>query len=75
LNVFGLTSFEGDDFTVTADTIQDILSIAAVHPLREDALRRILERSNADWGLVERLVAEGRLSRNTHQHDTYYRTV
>jgi wyosine [tRNA(Phe)-imidazoG37] synthetase (radical SAM superfamily) len=75
LNVCSLTSYEGDEFTVTADTAQDILSIAAVHPLREDALRRILKRSNTDWGLVEQLIAEGRLSRNSHERNIYYRTV
>jgi wyosine [tRNA(Phe)-imidazoG37] synthetase (radical SAM superfamily) len=75
LNVRCLTHYEGDRFTVTADTAQDILSIAAVHPLREDALRRILERSNEDWRLVEQLVAEGRLNRHTHNRKTYFRTV
>ena len=75
LNVFGLTHYEGDQFTATVDTAQNILSIAAVHPLREDALRRILERSNAEWRLVEQLIAEGRLQKNIHDRKTYYRTV
>lgn len=75
LNVSSLTEYEGDQFTVTADTAQDILGIAAVHPLREDALRRILEQSEADWGLVERLIAEGRLHKTLHDRKSYYRTV
>jgi wyosine [tRNA(Phe)-imidazoG37] synthetase (radical SAM superfamily) len=75
LNVGDLTHYEGEQFIVTADTAQDILSIAAVHPLREDALRRILERSNADWQLVEQLIADGRLHKNIHDSKTYYRTV
>jgi wyosine [tRNA(Phe)-imidazoG37] synthetase (radical SAM superfamily) len=75
LNAYSLTCYEGDQFTITADTVQDILSIAAVHPLREDALRRILERSGADWGLVERLITEGRLNTKVYDQKTYYRTV
>jgi wyosine [tRNA(Phe)-imidazoG37] synthetase (radical SAM superfamily) len=75
LKVECLTNYEGDQFTVTADAEQDILSIAAVHPLREDALRRILERSGADWQLVEKMVAEGHLHKNIHNQKTYYRTV
>ena len=75
LNVQSLTDYEGDQFTVTADTARDILGIAAVHPLREDALRRILKRTNADWRLVEQLIAEGRLHKTIHDRKTYYRTV
>ncbi len=75
LTVCRLTSYEGNQFTVTTDTARDILSIAAVHPLSEDALRRILERSEVNWGLVERLLAEGRLRKNIHDRDTYYRSV
>jgi wyosine [tRNA(Phe)-imidazoG37] synthetase (radical SAM superfamily) len=75
LKVRSLTASEGERFTVTADTVQDILSIAAVHPLREDALLRILERSNEDWRLVEQLLSEGRLDRKVHNRQTYFRTV
>jgi wyosine [tRNA(Phe)-imidazoG37] synthetase (radical SAM superfamily) len=75
LKVECLTRYEGGEFAVTADAAQDILSIAAVHPLREDALRQIVQRSAADWKLVERLLAEGRLRKNVHNRETYYRTV
>jgi wyosine [tRNA(Phe)-imidazoG37] synthetase (radical SAM superfamily) len=75
LHVRCLTHWEGDQFTVTADTAQDILAIAAVHPLREDALRRILERTASDWRLVETLLNDGRLRKRRHDGQTYYRSV
>lgn len=75
LEVQCLTEYEGDQFDVTADAEQDILSIAAVHPLRRDALQRLLESNGADWKIVEKLLVEGRLVEKKHNQKTYYRTV
>ncbi len=75
LTVEGLTAYEGDQFDVTADAEQDILSIAAVHPLRRDALQRLIESVGADWKIVEKLLDEGRLVEKKHDQKTYYRTV
>ena len=71
----GLTAYEGDQFDVTADAEQDILSIAAVHPLRRDTLQSLLEKAGADWKIVEKLLVEGRLVEIKHNRKTYYRTV
>ncbi len=75
LTVEGLTAYEGDQFDVTADAEQDILSIAAVHPLRRDTLQRLLESAGADWKIVEKLLIEGRLVEKKHNQKTYYRTI
>jgi hypothetical protein len=32
-----------------------------VHPLRESAVRALVDRSNGDWSVVEKLVADGLL--------------
>lgn len=56
-----LIGHEGDAFAATGDPVADILSISAVHPLREDALRALLARDKADWSVVEALLREGRL--------------
>lgn len=53
-----LIGYEGNDFACTGDAIQDLLSITSVHPMREDALDRYLERSNASWDDVRRLILE-----------------
>ncbi len=67
-----LIGYEGDDFDTTGDPAEAILSIASVHPMRERAVRRTLERRHAPWQVVEDLVDEGRLVRVDHEGHTYY---
>jgi wyosine [tRNA(Phe)-imidazoG37] synthetase (radical SAM superfamily) len=52
-----LTGYEGDAFAFTGDVQEDLLSITAVHPMRQDAVRAFLARAGADWAVVDRLVA------------------
>ena len=56
-----LIGYEGDAFAFTGDVQQDLLSITAVHPMRESAVRDLLVRAKADWSLVEEMMAEGKL--------------
>jgi wyosine [tRNA(Phe)-imidazoG37] synthetase (radical SAM superfamily) len=56
-----LIGYEGDAFAFTGDVRHDLLSITAVHPMRESAVKDLLGRANADWSMVETLIAEGRL--------------
>jgi wyosine [tRNA(Phe)-imidazoG37] synthetase (radical SAM superfamily) len=56
-----LIGYEGNAFASTGDLEQDLLSITAVHPMREEAVRQLLADHGADWQLVERLTGEGRL--------------
>jgi len=53
--------YEGDAFATTGDPEEDLLSITAVHPMREAAVRQLMDRAGAGWELVEELVREGRL--------------
>jgi hypothetical protein len=54
-------------FVFTGDVEQDLLSITAVHPMREEAVDGFLARAQlerpaeADWTVVRRLVAQDRL--------------
>ena len=50
---------ETEEFPASGDPQRDILSITAVHPMREESLRSMLARSGADWKIVEDLVASG----------------
>ena len=52
---------EGNAFAHTGDTASDILSITAVHPMREDSVREFLEKDQQSWDLVEQLVQEQKL--------------
>jgi len=37
------------------------LAITAVHPLRESAVRALVDRSGGDWSVVEQLINDGLL--------------
>jgi wyosine [tRNA(Phe)-imidazoG37] synthetase (radical SAM superfamily) len=67
-----LIGYEGDAFSATGDAAADILSITAVHPLREEALRELLARDGASWEVVERLIASGELVEREYQGHRFY---
>jgi wyosine [tRNA(Phe)-imidazoG37] synthetase (radical SAM superfamily) len=71
-NVELLVGYEGDSFDLTGNVVSDLLSIAAVHPMREAAIRRLLERSNERWEVVERLIDQGQLVKTEYQGNSYY---
>jgi wyosine [tRNA(Phe)-imidazoG37] synthetase (radical SAM superfamily) len=56
-----LVGYEGDAFATTGDPKEDLLSITAVHPMREAAVRRLMDRAGGDWEQVEELIREGQL--------------
>lgn len=67
-----LIGYEGNAFASTGNVVEDFLSITAVHPMREEALKELLERNNADWDVVESLLKEGRLLRLKYRGETFY---
>ncbi|AFK22560.1 radical SAM protein [Pyrococcus sp. ST04] len=56
-----LIGYEGNAFAFTGDVVEDLLSITAVHPMREEAVKELLKKANASWEIVERLIEEGKL--------------
>jgi wyosine [tRNA(Phe)-imidazoG37] synthetase (radical SAM superfamily) len=56
-----LIGYEGDAFAFTGEVRKDLLSITSVHPMREEAVRKLLSKAGADWGTVDRLIDEGKL--------------
>ncbi|WP_297515110.1 radical SAM protein [Thermococcus sp.] len=67
-----LIGYEGNAFASTGNVVEDILSITAVHPMREDALKELLRKNNADWGVVEELLEKGKLIRLNYRGETFY---
>jgi len=67
-----LIGYEGNAFSFTGDVEEDLLSITAVHPMREDAVRAFLERAEGDWKVVRRLVNEGQLVEVPHGEHRFY---
>jgi wyosine [tRNA(Phe)-imidazoG37] synthetase (radical SAM superfamily) len=69
-----LVGYEGNAFACTSDIERDILSISAVHPLREEAIAEILARMDVSWELIDRLILQGDLvMREYEQHRFFLR--
>ena len=67
-----LIGYEGDAFACTGDVESDLLSITAVHPMREDAVSTFLARAGAGWEVVDRLGAAGQLTRAEYEGHAFY---
>ena len=63
---------EADDFISTGDLVMDILGITAVHPIREEALRRIIEQAEARWEVVDELVKSNQLVCIAYRNENFY---
>jgi len=67
-----LLGYEGDAFASTGDPVTDLLGITAVHPMREEAVRRYLGRSGLPGSTLDALVEEGRMACVTYGPHRYY---
>lgn len=67
-----LVDYEGDSFAFTGDAEDDLLAITSVHPMREETVRSILDRSNMGWAVIERLLREGRLVEKQFRGKRFY---
>jgi wyosine [tRNA(Phe)-imidazoG37] synthetase (radical SAM superfamily) len=67
-----LIGYEGDAFAFTGDLEEDLLSIAAVHPMREDAVATFLARAGAEEAVAHRLVARGLLVEAEYGGHNFY---
>lgn len=67
-----LSGHETGAFAHTGDARDDLLAIAAVHPMREVAVRRLLAENRADWSLVTELLAAGALKAVDYGGERFY---
>lgn len=72
IDVEYLTGYEGNAFASTGDPQRDLLSITAVHPLREDAVVELLSRTGSEWGVVQALLERGLLRACGYQGRIFY---
>lgn len=61
LNVEILTGIGGYSFGFTGDVEKDILSTTSVHPMTEQQIKKLLEKSGEKWDVVENLLRDGHL--------------
>ncbi|MDD2338148.1 MAG: radical SAM protein, partial [Geobacteraceae bacterium] len=67
-----LVDYEGDAFSSTGDAGEELLSITAVHPMREDAVKAFLIQANQDWQTVQDLIESGRLAEIEYKGNRFY---
>jgi wyosine [tRNA(Phe)-imidazoG37] synthetase (radical SAM superfamily) len=67
-----LIGYEGNAFAFTGNVEEDLLSITAVHPMREEAVSGFLARAGADWPVVHRLIAQERLIEVEYEGRKFY---
>jgi wyosine [tRNA(Phe)-imidazoG37] synthetase (radical SAM superfamily) len=67
-----LIGYEGNAFSFTGDVEEDLLSITAVHPMREDAVSAFLAQAGAEWTPVRRLLAEDQLVEVGYSDHKFY---
>jgi wyosine [tRNA(Phe)-imidazoG37] synthetase (radical SAM superfamily) len=63
---------EGNDFTSTGNAADDLLSITAVHPMREEAVDELLDRLGSGQETVQKLINDGRLVELEYQGRKFY---
>ena len=61
-NLEYLIGYEGNAFASTGNARDDLLSITAVHPMREDAVAELLKHSAGGMPAVRKLIEQGLLS-------------
>ena len=67
-----LIGYEGNAFAFTGDVEQDLLSITAVHPMREEAVSEFLARAGSDWAPVQKLIRQERLVETGYDGIKFY---
>jgi wyosine [tRNA(Phe)-imidazoG37] synthetase (radical SAM superfamily) len=71
-----LIDYEGNAFAFTGNVEEDLLSITAVHPMRQDAVNEFLMRAGVDCQIVLKLLAQGQLVETKYRGQLFYmRTV
>ena len=67
-----LIGYEGNAFAFTGNAEEDLLSITAVHPMREEAVKEFLARARADWSIVRKLLEQGQLVEAEYEGNKFY---
>jgi len=63
---------EENHFTSTDDVTEDLLGITSVHPMREEAVRNLIEKAGRDWSMIDRLLSENILVETEYQGEKFF---
>jgi len=67
-----LIGYEGNAFAFTGNVEEDLLSIASVHPIREEGMNELLRKANSSWEIVEKLLDEDKIVELEYGDHKYY---
>ncbi len=67
-----LIGYEGNAFATTGNIEEDLLSITSVHPMREEAVNKLLLKTGDDWSAVQKLINNGSIIESKHDGRNFY---
>lgn len=67
-----LTGYEGNAFASTGNFREDLLSITAVHPMREDAVLELLKKSGGRHSMLTELIDNKLIEKTEYKNHNYY---
>jgi wyosine [tRNA(Phe)-imidazoG37] synthetase (radical SAM superfamily) len=67
-----LIGYEGNAFSFTGRVEEDLLSITSVHPMREEAVKEFLKKTDTSWSIIEKLLLENKLVELEYSGKIYY---
>lgn len=67
-----LIGYEGNAFAFTGNIEEDLLGIMFVHPIREDGVRELLSKANANWSIIEKLLVQKKVIQTEYNGKKFY---
>jgi wyosine [tRNA(Phe)-imidazoG37] synthetase (radical SAM superfamily) len=67
-----LIGYEGNAFASSGNFTNDLLSITAVHPMREDAVMELLQKTNCNINLLNRLIEKRMILKQEFNGNVFY---
>jgi len=68
-----LNLYEGNEFSVSDETEESLLSIMAFHPMRKDAVEKYLKKSNSKWNTINKLIDDKKIKELFYDGNTFYK--
>ena len=72
LNTELILGFEGTNTGYTGNAMEDIINICAVHPIREDTMKELLRKNNADPTILTTLIHGKYIQQVTYGSNKFY---
>ncbi|HQF41728.1 MAG TPA: radical SAM protein [Ignavibacteriaceae bacterium] len=68
-----LNVYEGNEFSITDEIEEGLVSIMAVHPMRKDAVENYLLRSKSDWSVIDKLIETEKIIEIEYDGNIFYK--